>query len=68
MRVLSLRMLGEISGAAVQGKASWGAEEEIIRGCSSRETCISGAVRDTGIQQRIVYVECSNFFQGYCML
>lgn len=25
MRVLSLRMLGEISGAAVQWKASWGA-------------------------------------------
>lgn len=35
MRVLSLRMLGEISGAAVQWKSSWGAEEEIIRGCYS---------------------------------
>ena len=35
MRVMSLRMLGEISGAAVQWKASWGAEEEITRGCSS---------------------------------
>lgn len=38
MKVMSLRMLGEISGAAVQWKASWGAEEEITRRCSSGGT------------------------------
>lgn len=36
MRVLSLRMLGEISGAAVQ----WGAEEEIIGMLFLRDLCL----------------------------
>lgn len=40
MRVLSLRMLGEISGAAVQWKASWGAEEEILGMLFLRDLCL----------------------------